>query len=194
MKQVDKEKYNKIIDEAYQNYNSYMTENFMETRWCKVEISPDGKSTVGRIHTKDEFIHECKTNLEFSQTWDLRIEEIILQINGVPTEMIKVTCKDEVVGLYQQQNSITTEYVEQMFYEGKVVFRGGGGTLELHFIEEDPNAENAFRELIRTLYATVAVYEEDYLDSLAKSKCFLGPGYEIYITPHNELFEPSSID
>ena len=64
-----------MIDEAYENYNNYMSENFMETRWCKVEMSPDGKSITGRKCNRNEFIIESKTQPGFSETWGLKIEE-----------------------------------------------------------------------------------------------------------------------
>jgi hypothetical protein len=64
-----------IIDEAYENYNNYMLENFMETRWCKVEISPDGRSITGRKCNRDEFVIESKTQPGFSEKWGLKIEE-----------------------------------------------------------------------------------------------------------------------
>ena len=63
------------IDEAYKNYNNYMLENFMETRWCKVEISPDGRSITGRKCNRDEFVIESKTQPMFSEKWGLKIEE-----------------------------------------------------------------------------------------------------------------------
>ena len=66
---------NQIIDEAYKNYNNYMTENFMETRWCKVELSPDGKSVTGRKCNREEFIIESKIQPGFSEKWGLKIEE-----------------------------------------------------------------------------------------------------------------------
>ena len=66
---------NQIIDEAYKNYNNYMTENFMETRWCKVELSPDGKSVTGRKCNREEFIIESKIQPAFSEKWGLKIEE-----------------------------------------------------------------------------------------------------------------------
>ena len=72
---MNNEKMNQIIDEAYENYYNYMTTNFMETRWCKVEISPDGKSIMGRMCNRDEFIIESKTQPGFSERWGLKIEE-----------------------------------------------------------------------------------------------------------------------
>ena len=72
---MNNEKMNQIIDEVYENYYNYMTTNFMETRWCKVEISPDGKSIMGRMCNRDEFIIESKTQPGFSERWGLKIEE-----------------------------------------------------------------------------------------------------------------------
>ena len=72
---MNNEKMNQMIDEAYENYYNYMTTNFMETRWCKVEISPDGKSIMGRMCNRDEFIIESKTQPGFSERWGLKIEE-----------------------------------------------------------------------------------------------------------------------
>ena len=72
---MNNEKMNQMIDEAYENYYNYMTTNFMETRWCKVEISPDGKSIMGHMCNRDEFIIESKTQPGFSERWGLKIEE-----------------------------------------------------------------------------------------------------------------------
>jgi hypothetical protein len=71
---MNNERYNQIIDEAYENYKNYMQENFMETRWNKVlEIYPNGSS--GRRFYRDEFITECKTDPKFSEKWGLKIGE-----------------------------------------------------------------------------------------------------------------------
>jgi hypothetical protein len=60
MEQV--EKFNQIIDEVYKNYLS--------------------KINNGRIYpnsfTQEEFINKCKTDLDFSQKWGLKIEERVL--------------------------------------------------------------------------------------------------------------------
>jgi hypothetical protein len=72
---MNNEKMNQMIDEAYENYNKYMTENFMETRWCKVNISPNGKSITGHKCNRDEFISESKRQPGFSERWGLKIEE-----------------------------------------------------------------------------------------------------------------------
>jgi len=64
-----------LLDEAYKNYKTYMNNNIIETRWSKVEISEDGKSSTGRYYTQEEFINKCKTDISFSVKWGLKIEE-----------------------------------------------------------------------------------------------------------------------
>jgi hypothetical protein len=122
---MNNERYNQIIDEAYENYKNYMQENYMETRWNKVlEIYANGSS--GR-----RFYTECKTDPEFSERWGLKIEERelsgderydwyiqthnknltrssnqfdmddILNSNNCPTKLITITYKDEKIEVYE---------------------------------------------------------------------------------------------
>jgi hypothetical protein len=46
-----------LLDEAYNNYESQQTDYYIP------------------IYPKDEFINKCKTDLEFSEKWGLKIEE-----------------------------------------------------------------------------------------------------------------------
>ena len=55
---MSKERYNQIIDEAYENYREKNHILYKDTAW-----------------TKEEFINKCKTNPEFSEKWGLKIEE-----------------------------------------------------------------------------------------------------------------------
>ena len=55
--------------DAYKNYKIYMSKNLMETRWCKTEISKDGRSAIGRPYTQEEFINKIKTDDEFAKKW-----------------------------------------------------------------------------------------------------------------------------
>ena len=87
---MNNEKMNQIIDEVYENYYNYMTTNFMETRWCKVEISPDGKSIMGRMCNRDEFIIESKTQPGFSERWGLKIEERELSLEEIGDLRLKL--------------------------------------------------------------------------------------------------------
>ena len=83
---MDKEKYNQIIDEVYENYTNYPLATIHDHRtnilyqnidkgWCML----NGRSMVSphptRHLTKEEFINKCKTDPEFSETWGLTIEE-----------------------------------------------------------------------------------------------------------------------
>lgn len=60
---MNKEKYNQIIDEVYENY---------EGKRQKWEIGRVGE--IPKL-SKEEFINKCKTDPEFSERWGLKIEE-----------------------------------------------------------------------------------------------------------------------
>ena len=76
------EKYNQIIDEAYENYekitNNFQLENPIDDfiiktlrgEMIKIETE-DGDDY--RILTQEEFIDKCKTDPEFSEKWGLKI-------------------------------------------------------------------------------------------------------------------------
>lgn len=111
---MSKERYNQIIDEAYENY---------------VKQNDD---TVGRCDLwtlkKEEFINSCKINPEFSEKWGLKIEERKLSLEeridywlskddfrftgaiineedyesfGFPTKLITLTYNDEIIESYE---------------------------------------------------------------------------------------------
>ena len=56
---MNKEKYNQVIDEAYENYQK----KFKELHYHTAQMG------------KEEFINRIKTNTEFSERWGLQIEE-----------------------------------------------------------------------------------------------------------------------
>ena len=60
---MNKERYNQIIDEVYENY---------EGKRQKWEIGRVGE--IPKL-SKEEFINKCKTDPEFSEKWGLKIEE-----------------------------------------------------------------------------------------------------------------------
>ena len=76
------EKYNQIIDEAYENYekitNNFQLENPIDDfiiktlrgEMIKIETE-DGDDY--RILTQEEFIDKCKTDPKFSEKWGLKI-------------------------------------------------------------------------------------------------------------------------
>ena len=106
---MSSEKYNRIIDDVYENYMY---------NWPK---------KIPRIGPclKEEFINQCKTDDEFAKTWDLKIEERELSFDErsglapadvfswtqftvsnldelkVPTKLITVTYKDETIEVYE---------------------------------------------------------------------------------------------
>ena len=56
---MNKEKYNQVIDEAYENYQK----KFKELHYHTAQMG------------KEEFINKCKTDNDFSKTWKLKIDE-----------------------------------------------------------------------------------------------------------------------
>ena len=61
-----------VLDDAYNRYRATIIKEFYEDtkelrKWATVE-GPGG-------HTKEEFINKCKTDTEFSEKWELKIEE-----------------------------------------------------------------------------------------------------------------------
>jgi len=81
---MNNERYNQIIDEAYENYkkisNNFQLENpiddliikTLKGEMIKIETE-DGDDY--RILSKEEFINKCKTDPELSKRWGLKIEE-----------------------------------------------------------------------------------------------------------------------
>ena len=114
---MNNEKLNQIIDEAYKNYNNYMTENFMETRWCKVELSPDGKSVTGRKCNREEFIIESKIQPGFSEKWGLKIEERELSLLERYELMKKL---DNWVSVHYKEPK-TMEYMDSQNIPAKLI-------------------------------------------------------------------------
>ena len=106
---MNKEKYNQIIDEAYE-------------KWIY-------ESWNGRIYPntneKESFINKCKTNPEFSEKWGLKIEERELSLEerrklanydsqfispitveswdsqNIPTKLITITYNNEKTEIYE---------------------------------------------------------------------------------------------
>jgi hypothetical protein len=117
---MDKERYNQIIDETYKNYEKeYEKGSHLEGTgllWMAKE-------------SKETFIYKIKTNKEFSERWELKIEERELSLEerlnlvstiigeekirthednlarvdklNIPTKLITVTYKDEIIESYE---------------------------------------------------------------------------------------------
>jgi hypothetical protein len=126
---MNNERYNQIIDEAYENYRSKASmSNDLD---CLVRQEEGSFLKEIRLHTQEEFINKCKTDVEFSERWGLKIEErelrfeerydwyinthnknitrgsdqydmgVILNTNNCPTKLITVTYKDEKIEVFK---------------------------------------------------------------------------------------------
>lgn len=120
---MNNERYNQVIDEAYENYLEKMVYH-PEENWLD---DGDGCKTYRQLK-KQEFIDKCKTDTEFSEKWGLKIEErelstvkerkkydkhfddligeypehhVTLDKRGVPRKIITVTYKDEKIESYE---------------------------------------------------------------------------------------------
>ena len=125
---MNKERYNQIIDEAYENYKSTTLESDMKkSAWELTVQSMSGKKF---IISQEEFINKCKTDSEFSEKWGLKIEERELSLEerksiyeneytgsvevpnnhwlnsklttrNIPTKLITITYKDTIIESYE---------------------------------------------------------------------------------------------
>ena len=83
---MNNEKYNQIINEAYESYTRYPLATIHDHRtnilyqnmhkdWCMLNGRSMASPHPTRHLTKEEFIKKCKTDSEFSEKWGLKIEE-----------------------------------------------------------------------------------------------------------------------
>lgn len=120
---MNNEKMNQIVDEVYENYL-----DGGEVKWLKqMEVNtPIGKMNIPIPYPKEEFIHKCKTDSEFSERWGLKIEERELSLeerskiwnethnpvgniythnqydeNDMPTKLITITYKNKTIESYE---------------------------------------------------------------------------------------------
>jgi hypothetical protein len=118
----NKEKYNQIIDEVYENY----LEKYKQDKTPGIVYYTDPLQY--RPYTKEEFINKIKTGKKFSGIWELKIEERELSRQeryehlrthkysgkwdgigdameyynsiNVPTKLITVTYNNETIEVY----------------------------------------------------------------------------------------------
>ena len=95
---MNKERYNQIIDEVYENYKS------------KTEIMM-GHGFHGTLLSQEDFISKIKTDSEFSETWGLKIEERELSFN----ERIKhiVNSLKSNAPLLMEEDEKTTQWLNE---------------------------------------------------------------------------------
>ena len=78
---MNNERYNQIIDEAYENYRSKSNDiNLPENLYNELidDLNKDAMFPIdnpNRMLSQEGFINKCKTNSEFSERWELKIEE-----------------------------------------------------------------------------------------------------------------------
>jgi hypothetical protein len=112
------------IDEAYKNYLKHNNE--VDNYWIKK--NPEIESRW-KPYSQEEFINKCKTDLEFSEKWGLKIEERELSLDErkklyekeyvytevpndhwlnsklvtrkIPTRLITITYNNETIDIYE---------------------------------------------------------------------------------------------
>ena len=93
-----------LLDEAYEVYL-----NGGDIKWLKeIEINtPLGKMNMPVPYSKEEFINKCKTDTEFSQKWELKIEERELSLEErlrlVNYDKQKFSSIDEWIKWYENE-------------------------------------------------------------------------------------------
>ena len=106
---MSKERYNQIIDEAYETYKT-IQKHAIRTEGDRSQLVIESLEKQ-LIYPQEEFINKCKTDSEFSEKWGLRIEERKLSL-------------EERLELWYQKNKSETgkrgiweiDYIEK--YEG----------------------------------------------------------------------------
>ena len=127
---MNNERYNQIIDEAW---NNYLQQTMFDSnpKWLEpvpvMNMETGEKSMGARQYHKNDFLAKCKTDSEFSEKWKLKIEERDLtweeQVQWVmkntdvewenlyiveeiakettPKRLLTVTYKDEKIEVYE---------------------------------------------------------------------------------------------
>ena len=125
---MNNEKYNQIIDEAYESYKT-IHKHSIRTEGNRNQFAIESLEKQ-LIYTKEEFINKCKTDSEFSEKWGLKIEErelsekerIVLSgydyenrggigwnmlketvdmDNSIPRKLITITYNNETIEVYE---------------------------------------------------------------------------------------------
>ena len=122
---MNNEKYNQIINEAYESYTRYPLATIHDHRtnilyqnmhkgWCMLNGRSMASPHPTRHLTKEEFIKKCKTDAEFSEKWGLKIEEreVLEQVDQTnpilkgstalyPRKLITITYNNETIEVYE---------------------------------------------------------------------------------------------
>ena len=96
-----------LLDEAYENYNSIFTKKYNGEN-LKLNQYPLSKDVIHRlILSQEEFINKCKTDLEFSEKWGLKIEERELSLE----ERFKIQMSNV---MYSGRVNFEEEYLKEV--------------------------------------------------------------------------------
>jgi hypothetical protein len=125
---MNNERYNQIIDEAYENYSmSCIKETKKQEREMKEKGGWNTLCLEPYFESKEKFIGLIKTDSEFSERWGLKIEErelsfierlkisgieidnqmsfvdytSILNAHNIPTKLITITYNNEKTEIYE---------------------------------------------------------------------------------------------
>jgi len=78
---MKEERYNQIIDEAYENYRNKRTtankDNVREPHTLRNGMTGE----ISRPFTKEEFVDKCKADSDFSGRWGVNIDDIKLSLS-----------------------------------------------------------------------------------------------------------------
>ena len=92
---MNKERYNQIIDEVYENYSKeYEKDNSIGMTFLIIKV--DGKSVYHKPD-KERFVAMCTYDKTFSEKWELKIDERKLN-------------DDERVKLYENKTNTDTSF------------------------------------------------------------------------------------
>jgi hypothetical protein len=80
-----------LLNEAYKNYSKKMMYHPVEN-WLD---DGNGEKTYRQL-SQEEFIYDCKTDLEFSEKWGLTIEERELSLDEKEWELEKTNCINDI--------------------------------------------------------------------------------------------------
>ena len=104
---MNNEKYNQIISEAYENYK-------VENQKLADVI---GHGFHGGRLTQKEFINKIKTDDGFSKTWNLKIEERELSLEERRKEMESIGIETVIINMFFNK---TLDLPKQEMYEKKI--------------------------------------------------------------------------
>jgi len=125
---MNNERYNQIIDEVHRNYSmSCIKETKKQEREMKEKNGWNTLCLEPYFESKEKFISLIKTDIEFSERWELKIEERELSLEerydlcaarkskmsaiseedyikyNIPTKLITITYKDTKIENYERK-------------------------------------------------------------------------------------------